>query len=71
MAIIRKNEIKVMDPKVMDTKLKDLRKELIKINAQVAMKTMSENPGRIREIKKTIARILTIKNIKEDKLKSK
>ncbi len=40
-------------------KLLDLRKELLKINGQIATKTTPENPGRVREVKKTIARIYT------------
>jgi len=42
-----------------------LNKELIKLNAQVATGTRPENPGRIREIKRTIAKLLTKKNTKE------
>ena len=63
MAIIKKNELKQMDPKTRETKLAELNKELIKVNAQVAMGTIPENPGRIREIKKTIARLHTSKNV--------
>lgn len=65
MAIIKINEIKQMDEKSISDKLSELRNELISINAQVAMGTLPENPGRIKEIKKTIAKILTIKRIKE------
>ncbi len=36
-------------------------KELMKAKAQSASKVNPENPGRIKEIKKTIARINTIK----------
>ena len=71
MAIIRKNELKQMNLATIDSKLKDLRKELIRINAQVALKTLPENPGRVREIKKTIARLITIKKIKQEVKKQK
>ncbi len=50
-----------MDEKTMSNKLAELRDELISINAQVAMGTVPENPGRVREIKRTIAKILTVK----------
>ena len=66
MAILRKNELKQMNLETLDSKLKDLRRELIRINAQVAIKTLPENPGRVREIKKTIARLITIKKIKQE-----
>ena len=41
-------------------KLTELKKEMIKNNAQIAIGTVPENPGRVREIKKTIARINTL-----------
>ncbi|MCD4759866.1 50S ribosomal protein L29 [archaeon] len=65
MAILKLNEIKQMDEKTSSGKLKELRNELISINAQVAMGSLPENPGKIKEIRKTIARILTINRLKE------
>ena len=67
MAIIKKNELIQMDEKSMNEKMDELKKELVKINAQISMGTMPENPGKIKEIRKTIARINTIKKIKEGK----
>lgn len=62
MAIIRKNELKQMkEPQLME-KLAELNKELTKAKAQIATHTTPENPGRIKEIKKTIARIYTLLN---------
>lgn len=60
MAIIRKNELKQANEKDLDEKLKSLQEELVKINAQIAMGTLPQNPGRIKEIRKTIARIKTL-----------
>jgi ribosomal protein L29 len=37
--------------------LTETKLELLKENAQVAVGTMSKNPGRIRQLKKTIARL--------------
>jgi large subunit ribosomal protein L29 len=65
MAILRKKEIKSMDVKILDEKLKDLKKELMNIRSKVAMGTVPENPGRIKEIKRTIAKIITMKKSKE------
>lgn len=59
MAIIKKNDFKQMDDGSLKKKLDDLKKEMVKINAQVSTGTPPENPGRVREIKKMIARILT------------
>ena len=41
--------------------LKDITMELIKSNAQVSSGTPPKNPGQIKHMKKTIARIMTIK----------
>ncbi len=65
MAILKAKEIREMDEKTISSKLVELRNELISLNAQVAMGTAPENPGKIGEIKRTIARILTIQNQKE------
>jgi large subunit ribosomal protein L29 len=50
-------------------KLKELAAELTRLRTTVASGGTVENPSRIREIKKTIARILTMEN--EEKLKVK
>lgn len=60
MAIIPKNEFKQMNRAALQVKLLDLKKELIKLNAQIAIGTLPENPGRVREVKRTIARIYTV-----------
>ena len=48
-----------MNEKTMKEKLNELKKELIKINSQRAIGTIPEKPGRIKEIRRTIARINT------------
>lgn len=67
MAIIKKSEFKRMEEKQLKNKLGELRKELIRFNAQISTGTPPENPGQVREIKKTIARIFT----KLNQIKSK
>jgi len=62
MAIIKKSEYKKLKPDDLDKKLIDLRKELMKANAQISSGTVPENPGRVKAIKKTIANILRIKH---------
>jgi len=49
-------------------KLSELRLELSKERGQVAMGGTVKNPGRIRELRKSIARILTI--LRERKIKT-
>ncbi len=69
MAIIKKTELKQMNEKILNEKLNELKKEMIKINAQIAIGTTPEKPGRIKEIKKTIARINTYLRNKQEVLK--
>jgi large subunit ribosomal protein L29 len=65
MAILRTKEIRDMSDEQMEKQLKDLRNELLKERAITATGGAPENPGRIRELRRTIARILTIQ--KEEK----
>ena len=60
MAILKKTELKQLNKQTAEEKLNELRKELMKANSQIAMGTMPENPGRIREIKRTIAKLIVI-----------
>ncbi len=62
MAIIKKNELKQMKKKDLEKRLVDLKKELVKINIQIAMGTLPENPGRVGEIKRTIAKLTALTN---------
>ena len=64
MAILKTNEIKDMSDKDLEKKLTDLYLELAKERAQLKIGGSPENPGRIKEIRRTIARILTIKKLR-------
>ncbi|MBI2523391.1 50S ribosomal protein L29 [Candidatus Woesearchaeota archaeon] len=55
-------DIKNLDNNSFDEKIAEMKKELVKINAQVAIGTALKNPGHARQIKKTIARMLTIQH---------
>ncbi len=61
MVILHVKDIRKMKGDELDGKLSDLKKELMKVNAQIAQGASPEKPGRIKEIKRTIAKILTIK----------
>ena len=65
MSILTKNDFKQMNEVQLNEKLLDLRKELMKINTQISTGTTPENPGGVREVKKTIARIITAINLKK------
>lgn len=60
---LKAKKIRQMDRKEADDKLRELRLELTKENAASEIGTV-KNPGRIREIRRTIARILTVANEK-------
>ncbi|MEE9593958.1 MAG: 50S ribosomal protein L29 [Candidatus Hydrothermarchaeales archaeon] len=64
MAILRSDEINDMDSKEMEEKVFELRNELLRERSKVASGGAPDNPGRVKEIKRTIARILTIENMK-------
>lgn len=60
MAILRANEIAKMPEADKRAKLLELRKELIKLESQRATGAQITSPGKIRAIKRTIAKILTM-----------
>jgi len=62
MAIIRADEVRDMNLDEMESKLEELRFELARERALLATGSAPENPGRIRELKRTIARLNTIIN---------
>lgn len=59
MALIRKNELANMKEEQLNDRLSNLNLELIKLNAQRAIGTTLESPGKIKVIRKTIAKIYT------------
>lgn len=59
MAIIRKRQLKEMSHDDLIKRLSELKLELVKDEGQIAIGGSPSNPGRVRELKKTIARILT------------
>jgi large subunit ribosomal protein L29 len=53
-------ELRGLSKEDMNARLTELRKELIKHNAQITTGTVPKSPGQVKQTKKTIARILTI-----------
>jgi large subunit ribosomal protein L29 len=53
-------EIESMSKDELNSKLEELKKELIKQNAQIATGTNPKSPGQVKAMKKTVARILTV-----------
>ncbi len=66
MAILRTDEVRNMNPTERQEELDKLKLELIRERAIASAGGAPENPGRIREIRRTIARIKTLQTeIKE------
>ena len=65
MAILRPKEMKKMSEEELNKKVEELKLDLSKKRAQIIVGGAPENGGKIREMKKTIARVLTIKNEKK------
>jgi large subunit ribosomal protein L29 len=64
---MKKDEVRNATSGDLKKKVVELRKELIKLNAQSAMGTQLKSPGQIRQIRRNIARIVTeMKNKGED-----
>jgi large subunit ribosomal protein L29 len=62
MAILRTGEMRDMDEEELRQQLNDLRAELVEERGQIEVGGFAENPGRINEMRKTIARIQTVLN---------
>ncbi|HDQ59896.1 MAG TPA: 50S ribosomal protein L29 [Candidatus Woesearchaeota archaeon] len=62
MAILHMAEIRKMKPNDLDKKLGDLKKELMRVRTQVSQGASPEKPGRVKEIRRTIAKILTFQH---------
>jgi large subunit ribosomal protein L29 len=67
MAILRTKDIRKMDDKQMEKQLKELNLELSKERANIHIGASVSSPGKLREIRRTLARIKTIKNEKRGK----
>jgi len=65
MAIYRARDIRAATIEENDERLRDLYKKKMKIQSDISAGISSESIGTLREIRRTIARILTIKKEKE------
>ena len=62
MPIIRMKDIRTMSSEDRKKKIVELRTELVRLKTMVKAGGSLDNPSRIRELRKTIARILTVEN---------
>ena len=66
MAILYTEEIRDMTPAERQSELEEMETELLNAKAVQAAGGAPENPGRVKELKKTIARIKTIQREEGD-----
>lgn len=62
MPILRMKEINAMSTEERTKKLGELRTELSRLRTMISAGGAIENPTRVREIRKTIAQVLTVEN---------
>ena len=62
---MKAKELRVMNDIDLENKSEELKKELMKINSQTAVGTIPKSPGKVKELKRTIAKIITIKAQKQ------
>ena len=66
MAILHSAEIRDMTPAEREVELEELETELLNSRAVQAAGGAPENPGRIKELRRTIARLKTIRREEDD-----
>ncbi|WP_232702599.1 50S ribosomal protein L29 [Halobacterium wangiae] len=66
MAILHTQEIRDMTPAEREAELEDIETELLNAKAVKAAGGAPENPGRISELRRTVARIKTIQREEGD-----
>ena len=69
MARLSSTESQPLSPAEIDQRIAEFRKELVKLNAQRATGTIPKKPSDIKNVRKNIAHLLTIKKTKEGKQK--
>jgi large subunit ribosomal protein L29 len=65
MVILRKAQIRKMTPKERENKIAELKTELLTLRGKARTGSI-ENAGRVRELRRTVARILTINKEESD-----
>lgn len=67
LAIIKKKQLKQMSRPDLINRLSELRLELAKERGQIAIGGTPSNPGRVKELKRTVARLITELKLKGEK----
>jgi len=64
MSIIRLKDLKDMSKEKLEEKMVEVKRELMKAKTQVSSKQNPDKPGKMKELKKVVARIKTILNMR-------
>lgn len=64
---MKRKDLKSLSKEEMEKKINELKMELMKIQTKIKIGTPPENPGQVKQIRRTIARLLTIKGEMEKK----
>lgn len=62
MPILRVKEVRGMSSDDRQKRLRELQTELVRLKTMIKAGGSIENPARVRELRKTIARVMTIEN---------
>ncbi len=65
MAKLKPAELRKMDYKELASKAEELRSELLRLRTAAARGTLRKESGKIRSVRRTLARVLTIMREKE------
>jgi large subunit ribosomal protein L29 len=57
-------EIKALSQEELEKKLIELKRELMKEQVQISTGTSPKSPGKLREMKKTVAKVLSLLEVK-------
>ena len=68
MPILRMPEIREMSPEERRRRLEELRTELSRLRTMISAGGSVENPGRVKALRRTIAKMLTV--MREEELKA-
>ena len=68
MPILRMMEIREMSPEERRRRLEELRTELSRLRTMISAGGSVENPGRVKALRRTIAKMLTV--MREEELKA-
>lgn len=64
--MVKAKDLTGLSKKELEEKIVELKQDLTKERATIASGTKSENPGKIKKIRRDIARIFTVLNTKKE-----